>query len=310
MTQITPTLSLRPLQASDAPTLLRALNALLLRAPYSLGLDNDTLAQQLLQSNPSTLYTVRWQRHQRLCAWRAGELEGLIDIGIGLDSESLDLPDYSPLGLLRLLLLPTKTSLVDEVATALLQAAEDFWRQHGVGRIKAFHVSTGYPTFQAGHGILPSDWTDQIRVLTAAGYQFSERYYALLRPLDQPLEEVMPLAQMSLVIRGQPGDRYYQPYRQTEGMGTARMTRLVLTEEQRTVQIANLVDLRVAPLWRRRNIGRWFLRRLINDATLQGYHQMLVYVPNRASAAQNLLTQHGFQEQNYRGYTLEKSLTH
>ena len=292
MTQITPTLSLRPLQASDAPTLLRALNALLLRAPYSLGLDNDTLAQQLLQSNPSTLYTVRWQRHQRLCAWRAGELEGLIDIGIGLDSESLDLPDYSPLGLLRLLLLPTKTSLVDEVATALLQAAEDFWRQHGVGRIKAFHVSTGYPTFQAGHGILPSDWTDQIRVLTAAGYQFSERYYALLRPLDQP------------------GDRYYQLYRQTEGLGTARMTRLVLTEEQRTVQIANLVDLRVAPLWRRRNIGRWFLRRLINDATLQGYQQMLVYVPNRASAAQNLLTQHGFQEQNYRGYTLEKSLTH
>lgn len=310
MMQITPTLSLRPLQASDAPTLLPALNTLLRRAPYTLALDNDAFALQLLQSNPPTLYTVRWQRQQRLCAWRAGELEGFIDVGVGLDSESLDLPDYSPLGLLRCLLLPTKAVLVDEVATALLQAAETFWRQHGVGRIKVFHVSTGYPTFQAGHGILPSDWTDHIRVLTAAGYQFSERYYALLRPLDQPLEEVAPLAQMSLVIRGQPADRYYQLYRQAEGVGTARLTRLHLSEEQRTVRIANLVNLQVTALWRRRNIGRWFLRRLINDATLQGYQQMLVYVPTHASAAQNLLTQHGFQEQNYRGYTLEKSLTH
>jgi len=286
------------------------LNALAMRAPYSRGLDTYALVQQLLQSNPPTLYTVRWQRHQRLCAWRAGELEGFIDIGIGLDSESLDLPDYNPLGLLRFLVLPTRAALVEEVATALLQAAETFWRQHGVGRIKAFHVSTGYPTFQAGHGLLPSDWTDHIRVLTAGGYQFSERYYALRRPLDQPLEEVLPLAQLSLVIRGQADDRYYQLYRQAEWLGSGRMTRLTLTEEQRSIQIANVVDLQVAPLWRRRNIGRWFLRRLINDATLQGYQQMLIYLPHRASAAQNLLAQHGFQEENYRGYTLEKSLTH
>lgn len=310
MNPITPTLSLRPFQMTDAPALLPVLNALLLQAPYSRGMDTHALVQQLLQSNPPTLYTVRWQRHQRLCAWRAGELEGLIDVGIGLDSGSLDLPDYNPLGLLRFLLLPTRADLVDEVATALLQAAESFWRNHGVGRIKAFHVSTGYPTFQGGHGILPSDWTAQIRVLTAAGYQFSERYYALLRPLDQPLEEVLPIAQLSLVIRGQPDDRYYQLYRQAEWLGSGRMARLTLTEEQRTLHIANVVDLQVAPLWRRRNIGRWFLRRLINDATLQGYHQMLIYLPHRASAAQNLLAQHGFQEENYRGYTLEKSLTH
>ena len=61
--------------------------------------------------------------------------------------------------------------------------------------------------------------------------------------------------------------------------------------------------------WRGRDIGKWLLRRLINDTTMQGYHQMLVHLPHRAFIMQNLLIQHGFQEQNYRGYTLEYSLT-
>jgi ribosomal protein S18 acetylase RimI-like enzyme len=58
------------------------------------------------------------------------------------------------------------------------------------------------------------------------------------------------------------------------------------------------------------NIGKWLLRRVINDATLQGYQQILIHVAQNQQAVLNLLNQLGFIEENYRGYTLEKALTH
>jgi GNAT superfamily N-acetyltransferase len=202
-------------------------------------------------------------------------------------------------------------------------------------------MSTGYPSFQAGLGVLPSDWTTHIRVLTGADFRLAERFYSLRRALDQPLEEITPLAQLSVVLRGRLNDRHYQVYRQTEWIASARITNLTLPhapftesarataqatepvrfmappheqvrfveEEKRTMRIANLVDLRVATEWQRQDIGKWLLRRVINDAITQGYHQMLVYVPHRAHIALNLFNQVGFQEENYRGYTLEKELT-
>ncbi len=296
-----------------------SINSYLARAAYSIEVDQRALLANLLQPNPPTLYTVRWQRHQVFCVLRAGALEGLIDVAVGLDSDSLDLPDYSPLGLLRFLLLPTMAGRIDEVAELLLTAANTFWQTHGVGYIKAFHMSTGYPEFQAGLGALPGDWHEHIRLLTSNGFQLTERFYALIRPLEQPVEEQLPVAGLSLVFRGKATDRHYQLYHQSERIGEARMTDLQVPSNtpigtahagtQRTVRMANLVNLSVHPEWRGRDIGKWLLRRLINDATLQGYHQMLVHPPHRAFIMQNLLTQHGFQEQNYRGYTLERSLT-
>ncbi len=311
---ITPALTLRPLRPEDVALVRPALNQQLLHAPYSIEITENALPANLLQPSPPTLYLVRWQRHQCFCVWRAGLLEGLIDVAIGLDSDSLDLPDYAPLGLLRFLLLPTTMVRVNEVADLLLTAATTFWQKHGVGSIKAFHMSTGYPEFQAGLGALPGDWHDHIRVLTSSGFQLTERFYALIRPLDQPLEETLPLAGLSVVFRGKGRDRHYQLYRQAERIGEARLTELQVTTTslagtQRLLRMANLVNLSIHPEWRGRAIGKWLLRRLINDATFQGYHQMLVHVPNRAFSMQNLLTQHGFQEQNYRGYTLERTLT-
>jgi ribosomal protein S18 acetylase RimI-like enzyme len=256
---------------------------------------------------------VRWQKHQVFCAWRAGALEGLIDAAVGLDSDNSDLPDYSPLGLLRFLLLPSAVARIDEVARLLLTTATNFWRGSGVGRVKAFHLSTGYPEFQAGLGALPGDWHHHIRVLTAHDYQFTERFYGLLRPLDQPLEETLPRVGLSLVLRGKPTDRHYQLYRQAVRIGEARVAALTTTSTTatgvpRTMQIANLLALEIDHEWRGQGIGRWLLRRLINDATVQGYQQMLVHIPHRAFAMQNLLIQHGFQEQSYRCYTLETTL--
>lgn len=340
---LSPSLIIRPLRIDEASLVGHAINGLLRTAPYSVDMDETEIKDQLLHSQPPTLYHARWQRHLRLCAWRAGELEGFLDAATGFDQDSFDLPEYRPIGLLRFLVLPSKSELINEVATALVTAAEEFWRGAGIGYVKAFHMSTGYPAFQAGLGILPGDWITHMRVLTGADFRLAERYYCLRRALDQPMEEITPLAQLSIVQRGKMTDRHYQVYRQTEWLASARISSLTLPatqqrspqrafapfneqihqestkpgneqmrsveEEKRTVRIANLVDLRVAPEWRRMDIGKWLLRRVINDAITQGYHQMLVHVPHRAHIAINLFNQVGFQEENYRGYTLEKELT-
>ncbi len=306
---LSPSLLIRPLRIDEAPLVGHAINDLLRATPYSTPMEETEIKDQLLHSQPPTLYQAKWQRHLRLCAWRAGELEGFIDAATGFDQESMDRPEYRPIGLLRFLVLPGKTELIQEVATALLTATEEFWRNAGIGYVKAFHMSTGYPSFQAGLGILPGDWTTHIRVLTGADFRLAERFYCLRRALDQPLEEITPLAQLSVVQRGRLNDRHYQVYRQTEWVASARITNLSLEKAKRTTRIANLVDLRVATEWRRMDIGKWLLRRVINDAITQGYHQMLVHVPHSAHVAFNLFNQVGFQEENYRGYTLEKELT-
>lgn len=306
---LSPSLIIRPLRVDEVSHIGNVINDLLRNTAYSVPMEETELKDQLLHSQPPTLYQARWQRHFRLCAWRAGELEGFLDAATGFDQDNLDLPEYQPIGILRFLVLPTKTELVQEVATALLAGAEEFWRNAGIGYVKAFHMSTGYPAFQAGLGVLPGDWTTHMRILTGADFRLHERFYCLRRALDQPMEEITPLAQLSIVQRGKLTDRHYHVYRQTEWIGAARITSLRTEEDKRKVRIANLVDLRVAPEWRRMDIGKWVLRRVINDAITQGYHQMLAHVPHRAHAAINLLNQLGFQEENYRGYTLEKVLT-
>lgn len=309
MIPVQPDITIRPLQAEEGRQLAELLNPVLVATPYSTVLDAGEFDAQFYQANPPTLYPVRLQSQARLGAWRARRLEGFIDVAVGLDSASLDLPDYQPFGLLRFLLLPAKTELTNAVASALLEAAEQFWRQQGIGYVKAFHLSTGYPTFQAGAGILPGDWVEHMRVLTGAGYFLVDRFYCLRRPLDQPIEEVLPLAGLSIVLRGKPGDRTYLLYRRAEWVGTARVTGLLWHSEAGPVRIANLIDIQVEQQWRRMNIGKWLLRRVINDATVEGYQQMLIHVAQSQQAVLNLVNQLGFIEENYRGYTLEKALT-
>ena len=228
-TPFVPTLTLRPLRKEDEPLIISLLNQQILRAPYSRALDQKAFLANLLQPNPPSYYPIRWHRHQCFCIWRAGALEGLIDIAVGFDSDSLDLPDYSPLGLLRFLLLSAEPTRVDEVVKLLLTAATDFWRQHGVGQVKAFHLSTCYPEFQGGFGALPGDWSDQIRVLTTADFTLAERYYVFLRPLDQPIEEKLPTGGISIVFRGAPTDRHYQLYHHANWIGEARLIALQST---------------------------------------------------------------------------------
>lgn len=305
MMPVPPDLLVRPLQPAEEPLVLPALNEVLQPSQHSRPFDEILFQSQLNGPDPPALYPVRWQRHARLCAWRARRLEGFIDAAVGHDHESLDRPEYQPIGLIRFMFLSAPDELSGAVARALLQAAEHFWRTAGVGYVKAFHYSTGYPNFQAGLGALPGEWATVLRVLMAEGYQFCERFYALSRPLGDPIAELTPLADLNLLYSGVRGDRTYQLYRRIDWVGMARVVSLT----QYSPPIAKVIDLRIDPQWRGLNIGKWLLRRLINDATLQGDRELLAHVPYSRHEAISLFGQQGFTELNYRGYTLEKTLT-
>src|SRR5690606_34309383 len=151
------------------------------------------------------------------------------DVAVGLDSDSADVPDYHPNGIVRFLALPERGEWVTPVAEALFEAAQRFWQETGVAYVKAFHMSTGYTSFQTGAGILPSDWGDVVRVLTGVGFVFAERYYCYVRRLTEPVEEVVPFADLSLVFRGDWHNRRYEVYyRRVEMVAQARMVRLAI----------------------------------------------------------------------------------
>jgi hypothetical protein len=309
MIPFAPGLAVRPLVAEDGEAAAALVNQLLVRAPYSAPLDSAVTTEQLFGPSPPTTLPVRWQQRQLLGAWRAGDLVGVADVATGLDSDSLGEPDYRPLGLLRFLALPPRADLVTEVAAALLGASQEFWRSGGVGYVKAYHVSTGYPCFQAGAGILPGDWADQVRVLTERQFRFTERYYLLARQLDHMIEETVPQGGLSLAFRGDAGDRRYQVFfRRTEMIGEARLLQRQMQGTDGLVPFSYIAHWQVDDRWHNQKVGRWLLRRMINDATQQSVAEIAVHLPLHRSAAMNLLAQHGFQELNYRGYSFEKDL--
>jgi GNAT superfamily N-acetyltransferase len=238
-------------------------------------------------------------------------LVALIDLAVTQELDGVDFPTYRPVGMLRFLVLPSRADIVDATASLLFAAAESFWRANAVDLVRAFQVNAGYPTFQAGAGLLPSDWAEHVRLLTANGFHFTERYYCLTCALDphQPLEETVPQTALSLAIRGAAKERRYQVFfRRTELVAMARWVEADVMHGSIPGTIAYLAEWEVDERWRNQKIGRWLLRRMLNDAGIRGLPAMVVHLPLYHAAAINVLSQHGFVELNYRGYTLEKSL--
>lgn len=310
MLPFTPSLAVRPFDPTEWEAAGAAINHLLLRALYSAPLDGAALREQLFGESPPTVWPVRWQRRQLLGAWRAGELVGVLDAAAGLDSDSLQEPDYQrPLGLLRFLVLPERKDLLNEVTSALLTAAARFWRSCGVGFVKAYHISTGYPSLQAGAGLLPGDWSDQVRLLTEHGFRFVDRYYLLSRPLGPLMEETVPQGGLSLAFRGGAEDRRYQVFfRRTELIAEARLLQRQMQTAGGLQPFGYIAHWDVDGRWRNQKIGRWLLRRMVNDASQQCVGELVVHLQLQQAAAMNLLAQHGFVELNYRGYSFEKEL--
>jgi GNAT superfamily N-acetyltransferase len=305
-----PLVSVSALDASASGLLTRLIGPRIASAPYSSIINSEHVRREILSEPPLSHYPVRWQRYRHLGAWRAGQLVGFLDAAVGLDSDSGDIPDYHPHGLIRFLTLPDRGEWITPVAEALFDAAQQFWQETGVAYVKAFHVSTGYPSFQAGSGILPSHWGDLVRALTSVGFVFSTRYYCYARRLIDLVEETVPMADLSLAFRGDWANRRYEIYyRRVEMVAYGRIVRLAIQGDDGMMPVARLVEFYVDPDWRMRDIGKWLLRRAINDATHQGDVQMIVYLSQQHHAALNLLIQQGFQELNYRGYTLDMTLT-
>jgi GNAT superfamily N-acetyltransferase len=310
MIPLAPAIDVRLLTPDDAVPLAALLNRAIATVPYSAELDETTVLREILAEAPPTVYPVRWQRLHPIGAWRAGQLVGFLDAAVGMDRDHLDLPDYRPLGLIRFLALPERSELQADVAPALFAAVAEFWQKSGVAYVQAFHISTGYPSCHLGAGILSGDWRDHVHVLTAEGFQFTERYYCLHRHLADHLEEFVPGPDLSLAHRGKTGDRLYQLYfRRTDWVGNARVVGRRVARMHDPRRIAYITDLEIHQQWRQQNIGRWLLRRILNDATLEGYHEAVVHLTSHQHAAINLFVQHGFEELNYRGYTLDKTLT-
>lgn len=310
MLPFSPTLFVRPLTPDDAATAQNLMDRALATSIFSRPASAAEVSAQLFAAAPPGLYTVRWQQRGVFAAVRVGEIVGLVDAAIGLDSESNDLPDYEPLGLLRMLILPADGALTGDAVRGLLATAEGFWQQHGVGRVKAFHPSTGYPFWQAGIGLLPADWVEHVQLLTARDYRYTDRYYCFVRRLrDDLFEESAPQTGLSLAFRGTNLDRRYQLFfRRTELIGEARLVQCPIERDGRRLCVGHLVHWEVDLRWRNQNVGRWMLRRIVNDAAQQSLDELLVFVRMQQAAAINLLVQHGFIEQAYRGYALEQTL--
>ncbi|MFN8439639.1 MAG: GNAT family N-acetyltransferase [Caldilineaceae bacterium] len=306
MIPVLPALTVRTFEEQEGDILLEFINRQLTRALYSEPFNGELLIQQLRQ--PSSHFTARWQHVCPLCAWRAGELIGFLDVAAGADEDNLSLPDHQPLGIIRFVALAERDDLHHDTLHALFGAAETFWREQKAHRVLAFARTLGYPQFQAGLGILPGDWNEIIRGLTSNGYAFTQRFYLLQRSLGQLLEEDVPQTDLRLEYRRTSREiRYHIYHRLVEHIATARVID-VPTSALGERYTLHLLDIAVNSAWRNRNIGKWLLRRVINDATMAGYREIIAFPTSRQAEALILFGQQGFVEQNYRGYALEKEL--
>lgn len=304
-----PPLEVRAFEPEDAAQVAGLVNRWLMVAPWSLPLDAEMAHEQLLAEPPPCEFGARLQEAMRLCAWRAGELIGYLDGAYGAPAGALDLPEHQPQGLIRFLACVPQSEQTAEVLRVLLARAESHWRDHKVEQLVAFDPSTGFRAFQAGSGVLPGEWSEHIRQFTAAGWTFRQRYYALSRATGAPLEEECPLADLSLVQQRTARGRTYLIYhRRVEQVAQARVLGLPLDRAGTAERVCHLLHLDVAEIWRNRNLGKWLLRRIINDAGHGGYQEVLAFLPMNQPIALNLLVQTGFVENNYRGYSLEKRL--
>lgn len=301
-------LIVRRVYASESRQMLALLAPLLNEAPYSMAMNHLDLFDQCFQPAPPTLHEVRWLHHDILGAWDGELLLGFIDIGIGYDHATLHLDGERPIGLLRFLALDRDFLIANRAAKVLIEAAELVWREAGVRRVRAYSLSTGYPSFQSGAGMLPGVWEDHLNRLTGAGYRLSERYYCLCFPLQRMVAETLPEGVYTHRRQHLGAEFRYQIFEGDSEIATARLLKRQVIQPEKVNPVAYAANLAVAPPWRRRGIGHWLLRRMLNDAYLLGCQQFVAHVNHAEHAAISLFYQVGFEEISYRGYTLEKRL--
>ena len=196
------------------------------------------------------------------------------------------------------------------VASALLTAANSYFRGHGVERIDAFHVRTGYSCYLAGRGVLANDRLDLMAALGDAGYRMCERWFLYEKVFQSYVIERVPDAPgFSLQI----DDRGTEGFAMFIARGVQPVAELLIDflpalSENTGIPTASLRELNVEEAFRRKGIGRWLLLRTINELAARGYHRLVVDINLSNAPAQSLLLSLGFEELPLRGYSYEKQL--
>jgi ribosomal protein S18 acetylase RimI-like enzyme len=302
-------LVVRPLHQDNRMALLPLLNHWVEGMPYTARFTTASSERDIFGASPATVHALKWQQNRHFGVWLGSDLLGFVDVATGFTPEMV--PGSRPKGFLRFLALPwiqAHRDLVDRAGALLLFEAERFWREYGVREAVAFALDAGYPSFQGGAGVLPGEWSSHFRVLTEAGYHLADRYYCLHRTIHTLLEEQTPGLRLSLSLRGSDRDRHYTVYRRAEQVARARLLHREVDHPAGVNPVAVLVHFEVEPDWRSKGLGKWLLRRLINDATLQGYRRMVYHVHPENHVAIYLFSQNGFQEMDFRGYVFTKQL--
>ena len=314
----------RPLHQDNNPQLLSLLNRWVEHVPYTAHFTQRSVDQDIFGPDPSSVRGTKWVLTGQFGAWSGDDLVGFVDVATSYGSMTGHLPVGRPLGYLRFLALPlvflpeqssglgtqppALSDWIDTVAHHLLVEAERFWHRQGVRRAIAFGLDGGYPTFQAGAGTMPGEWADHFRVLTQSDFHLQDRFYCMHRPIGELLEEPMPGLRLSLVQRGSDRDRWYAVYQRAEPVAEARLLYQNVDVPAGINPVGVLTAFHVKQAWRGKGVGKWLLRRLVNDATLQGYRRLVYHLHPDDQAAINLFTQTGFQELDFRGYVFEKEL--
>ncbi len=312
----------RPLHTDNSPQLISLLNRWVEHVPYTARFTPHSVEQDIFGPDPATVSGLKWLLTGQFGAWVGDDLVGFVDVATSFGTELSHLAVGRPVGYLRFLALPlaylaehtpnlgtaesSLSAFIDTVAHHLLVEAERFWRSQSVRRVIAFGMAGGYPTFQAGAGAMPGEWSHHFRVLTQTGFRLQDRYYCLHRRPSDLLEEHTPGIKLSLVQRGADRDRHYLVYQRAESVAQARLLYREVDYPGGINPVGVLAAFHVEPAWRGKGVGKWLLRRMVNDAMLQGYRRLVFHLHPDDQAAMNLFAQTGFQELDFRGYVFEK----
>lgn len=314
----------RPLHEDESAQLISLLNLWVEQMPYTARFTRESVDQEIFGPAPATVSGMKWLFTSQFGAWAGDELVGFVDVATSFGAETSFVPVGRPLGYLRFLALPvafvpggtsssatndpTFLEWIDTVAHHLLVEAERFWLRQEVRRVIAFGVEGGYPTFQLGAGTMPGEWSHHIRVLTQSGFRLQDRTYCVHRRISELLEEPIPGLRLSLLQRGSDHNRHYAVYQRADLVAQARLLYRDVDYPAGINPVGLMADFQVLPAWRGKGVGKWLLRRMVNDATLLGYRRLVYHLHPDDRAAMNLFTQTGFQELDFRGYMFEKEI--
>lgn len=211
-------------------------------------------------------------------------------------------------GFLRFL--TTLPDAPDAVASALLTAANSYFRSHGVEEVYAFHVRTGYSCYLAGRGVLANDRIDLMSALGSAGYRMSDRWFLYEKMFQSYMIERQAQPQgllLQVENRAQDGVAFYVAHR-VQPIAELTIDFLPLLSENTSIPTASLHGLSVDEEYRRQGIARWLLLRAINELVARGYRRLVIDINHSNAPAQSLLLSLGFEELPLRGYSYEKRL--